>query len=79
MFYNYMFGFTQSAQELYQKGEPTFDDLVQMTIHQIKLNPKWMDAVEKQAAELGISVEENLMRNAKYVVEMKQTKASQND
>lgn len=79
MFYNYMFGFTQSAQELYQKGEPTFDDLVQMTIHQIKLNPKWMNAVEKQAAELGISVEENLMRNAKYVVEMKQTKASQND
>ena len=79
MFYNYMFGFTQSAQELYQKGEPTFDDRVQMTIHQIKLNPKWMNAVEKQAAELGISVEENLMRNAKYVVEMKQTKASQND
>ncbi len=72
MLYNYMFGFTQTAQELYQKTP------LQITIDEIKANPQWMQAVEKQAAERGLTVEENLQRNARYTLETRLKKQQTN-
>ena len=40
----------------------------------IKDNEAWMKAVEKQAEELGLTVEQNLRRNAIYVLEKKKEK-----
>ena len=40
----------------------------------IKDNEDWMKAVEKQAEERGLTVEQNLRRNAIYVLEKKKQK-----
>lgn len=72
MLYNYMFGFTQTAQELYQKTP------LQITIDEIKANAQWMQAIKKQAAERGLTFEENLQRNARYTLETRLKKQQTN-
>lgn len=67
--FNYMSGFTQTAQELFQKGVTGEQEALEIIMRRIKDDPKWMQAVEQQAQERGISVEENLIKNAKYILE----------
>ena len=71
MLHQYMFGFTQTAQNLYQNGEISEGAKLRATIQMIKDNEDWMKAVEKQAEERGLTVEENLRRNAIYVLSNK--------
>ena len=37
---------------------------------QIKVSPEWLESVEKQASEKGISVEQSLWDNAEYTYRM---------
>ena len=64
-----MSGFTQTAQELFQKGVTGEQEALEIIMRRIMDDPKWMQAVEQQAQERGISVEENLIKNAKYILE----------
>lgn len=74
MYYTYMFGFPQTAQNLFQNGEISKGAKLQAVIQMIKDNEDWMKAVEKQAEERGLTVEQNLRRNAIYVLEKKKQK-----
>lgn len=74
MYYTYMFGFPQTAQNLFQNGEISEGAKLQAVIQMIKDNEDWMKAVEKQAEERGLTVEQNLRRNAIYVLEKKKQK-----
>ena len=42
--------------------------IVEMMMESIRNNAQWYEAVEKQAKERGITVEENLRRNAIYAI-----------
>ena len=75
--YDYMAGFTQSAQELFEKGTMGEQETLLKTMEMIKADAKWYQAIEKQAQERGISVEENLRRNAKFVMEQNKKKKEQ--
>ena len=74
MYYNFMFGFPQTAQNLFQNGEISDGAKLRAAIQMIKANEDWMKAVEKQAEERGLTVEENLRRNAKYYLEKRKQK-----
>ena len=69
LLYNFMFGFTQTAQNLFQKGIISDEAGLKAAIELIKENPKWMNAVEEQAIQRGITTEENLIINAQYVLD----------
>ena len=71
MYYNYMFGFTQTAQNLYQYGVVSEEAGLQAAIQLIKENEDWLKAVEEQAEKLGITTEENLRLNAQYWLDQK--------
>lgn len=74
MYYTYMFGFPQTTQNLFQNGEISEGAKLQAVIQMIKDNEDWMKAIEKQAEERGLTVEQNLRRNAIYVLEKKKEK-----
>ena len=71
MYYNYMFGFTQTAQNLYQYGVVSEEAGLQAAIQLIKENEDWLKAVKEQAEKLGITTEENLRLNAQYWLDQK--------
>lgn len=75
--FNFMSGFTQSAQELFQKGSTSDQEAIKAIMESIKDNTEWYKAVEQQAKERGITVEENLYRNAEYVLQTEKTKKEQ--
>lgn len=77
MYYNYMFGFTQTAQNLYQYGVISDEAGIQAAIQLIKNDESWMKAVEKQAEKRGITVDENLRLNAQYFLEERQRNRNQ--
>lgn len=64
----YMSGFTQTAQKLFHQDLSSDQETVETIIQHIKDNPEWLHAVEQQAKELGITLEENLVRNAEYLL-----------
>ena len=66
---NYMNGFTHTAQELLQKGATGEQEALEIIMRRIKDNPEWMQAIEQQAQERGISVEANLLKNAQYILQ----------
>lgn len=47
--FNYMSGFTQTAQELFQKGVTGEQEALEIIMRRIMDDPKWMQAVEQQA------------------------------
>ena len=69
--FDYMCGFTQTAQDLFKKGAATEQEAIEITMQSIKDNPEWYQAVVDQAKRSGISTEENLRRNAIYVISSK--------
>lgn len=73
-FYQYLYGFTDSALELYARDPDDMEAAIQQTMQEISDNPRWMQAVERQAKERGISTEENLRRNAIYVINERKKK-----
>ena len=66
--FDYMCGFIETAQDLFQKGITTEQEALERIMQHIKDNPEWMKAIEQQAKERGITTEENLRLNAIYVV-----------
>lgn len=79
MLYNYMFGFIQSAYDYYKNGVLSNEEAIQSIIKRIKANPQWLEAIEQQAQRNGITLEENLLINAKYVLDsQKKEKESSN-
>ena len=53
-------------------GRQMYDEL-----KAIKDDPEWMQAIEKQAKERGITIDESLFQNAEYVVQTEKTKQEQ--
>lgn len=66
MMYNYMFGFTSTAQELLEKGYFNEEEAMETVIKMIQDTPQWYEGVMKQAEERGITIEESLTKNARY-------------
>lgn len=66
--FNYMCGFPKTAQDLFLKGVTSEQEALEATIQSIKGHQEWYQSIENQAKELGISTEENLRRNAIYII-----------
>ena len=75
--FNYMNGFTHTAQELFQNGNTSEQEVINRIIESIKGNAEWYKAIEQQAQDLDITVEENLYRNAEYVLQTEKIKKEQ--
>ena len=73
----YLCGFTHTAQALFQKGMTDDQEAIETVIQRIKDDPEWMQAIEKQAKERGITIDESLFQNAEYVVQTEKTKQEQ--
>ena len=68
--YDYMNGFVQTAQKLLSNDSNIDQEaLINATIESIRNNEAWLKAIETQAQERGLSVEENLKLNAIYIIE----------
>ena len=67
MLYDYMFGFPKFAQDLFAHGPATDEEAIQNIIERIYSIPEWYQALEQQATEKGITIEENLRNNAEYM------------
>ncbi|MBO4328239.1 MAG: hypothetical protein J5831_02375 [Bacteroidales bacterium] len=68
-FYKFMYGFPETAKNLYEKGYADKETAIRQTIRKIKENPQWYEAIVKQADEHGLDIEENLRNNAVYVLD----------
>ena len=68
--FNFMSGFAQSALELYENGGTKEQAAILSIMESIKNDPQWYGSIQQQAQERGISVEENLRKNAVYVLQM---------
>ena len=77
-YYNFMYGFPKSALELYGRDPASEEELIEATMQRIQDNPGWMQAVERQAKERGVTVEENLRSNAIYVIREERKKNAKN-
>ena len=76
---NYMSGFAQSALELYENGGVQEQEAILSIMESIKNDPQWYESIQQQAKERGISVEENLRKNAVYVFQMQKNEQDNND
>lgn len=72
MMYEYMFGFSEMALKLLANGPMCDEEKIEMMMQTIREEPQWYEAVAKQAKELGITTEENLRRNAIYVIQTRE-------
>lgn len=72
MMYEYMFGFPEMALKLLANGPMCDEEKIEMMMQTIREEPQWYEAVAKQAKELGITTEENLRRNAIYVIQTRE-------
>ena len=74
MLYNYMFGFPETVFNLFAHGQYCDEEKVEKMMQTIRNVPGWYDAVVKQAKECGLTTEENLRRNAIYVIQSNENK-----
>ena len=72
--FDYMCGFPNTAQELFQNGVTSDQKAIETIIQRIKDNPEWMQAIEQQAKEHGLSLDENLHKNAEYIFQTEKDK-----
>ena len=68
MLYDYMFGFPSYAQELFDHGPVSDEEAIQNIIQRIYSLPEWYQAIEQQAIDRDITLEENLRNNAEYLL-----------
>ena len=78
MLYTYMFDFPQTAFDLYAHQQLNTEERIQLKMEAIRNNAEWYEAIVKQAKERGLTVEENLRRNAIYVIRSKKEKEKNN-
>ena len=72
MMYEYMFGFPEMAMRLLSKGSLCDEEKIEMMMQVICDEPQWYEAVVKQAKERGLTIEENLRRNAIYTIQSRE-------
>ena len=73
MLYTYMFGFPEMAFNLFAHGKARDEEKIEMMMQSIRNTPDWYDAVAKQAKERGLTTEENLRKNAIYVLQLNES------
>ena len=73
MLYTYMFGFPKMAFNLFAHGKARDEEKIEMMMQSIRNTPEWYDAVAKQAKERGLTTEENLRKNAIYVLQLNES------
>ncbi len=67
--YDHLFGFPRTTLRDLQTNEPfDLEAEIQKQVARIQADPKWMEYIKSQAAERNISVEENLIDNARYIL-----------
>lgn len=66
--YQYFCGFLDDYQELYAKGPLKPEDFIDLVIQDIKSQPKWYQSIVNQSEKNGLSIEENLRRNALFTI-----------
>lgn len=66
---DYMFGFIPYALEQLREGHLNDEAAINQIISNMKNNPQWFKAIEEQAVQRGITLEENLRQNAEYVLQ----------
>lgn len=74
MFYDYMFEFPRTAQELLDKGYFNEEEAMETVIKMIQDDPKWYEGIVKQAEERDITIEESLTMNARYWLDCQRLK-----
>lgn len=72
--YKYMYGFATSAVDLYAIDPSSEEETLNRMVERIKSDEQWMQVIERQAKEKNITIEENIVRNAKYVIEQEKKK-----
>lgn len=77
MFYNYMFGFARTGQELLEKGYFNEEEAIDIVKEMIMNDSVWYDGVKKQAEELNITTEECLSRHVRYWLDLQKLKIKQ--
>lgn len=74
----YMFDFIPYALEQLQAVRLSDEVAINQIIDNIKNNPEWLQAIEKQAENRGVTLEQNLRENAEYVLQnVKKSKQEQ--
>lgn len=69
--YNYMFGFCETAHFAFlDRDHQRMEKLIEETIERIKSVPEWLQSVEQQAIERGVSLDEMLRMNAIYAIQI---------
>lgn len=69
LIYNYMYGLHHFAYDMLHNSQHYQEERIQKMMKSIQSNAEWYDAVVRQAEDLGLTVDENLRRNAIYVLE----------
>lgn len=69
MLYEYLWGFTHTAMDLFAKGGVVEEDVINAIMQEMKANAEWYQTIVKQAEEKGISVEQNMFENAVWLLE----------
>ena len=69
MLYEYLWGFNQSAMQLFAKGGVVEEDVVEALMQEMRDNDEWYQELVKQAEEKGITIEQSMRNNAIYVLE----------
>lgn len=70
-YYDFMFGFPKSVQNLYRTGFFDEDQALNTLVEMIKTDSLWYNAVVKQAETRNITVDEAVYANARYTLELK--------
>lgn len=74
MLYDYMFGFTRTAQELLEKGYFNEEEAWETVTQMIVSDSVWYDKVVEQAKRLDITTEECLDKNVRYFLDCQKNK-----
>ncbi len=71
MYYNFMFGFPKTVQNIYKTGYVDEEEALKTIVGMIKSDAKWYNGVVEQAEKRQISIDASVMDNAKYYLEFK--------
>ena len=74
MMYDYMFDFPETTIDFLTHHKLYEETKIERMMEDIRNNQEWYDLIVEQAKERGITVEENLRRNATYVIQKEKKK-----
>lgn len=70
-YYNFMFDFTTTVQNLYSVGFVNENEALLKVVDMIKSDPDWYNGVVEQAEKRNMTVDDCVLENAKYYLEFK--------